>query len=196
MPSKTFYNLDKAKQERLIQKAMNEFSIHKYQDVSINKIIANANISRGSFYMYFTDKEELFEYLIDLKMQSLDSEAKKIIKSVNGNLREFFIKLFYKLTENFDDTMNIGILKNVFMFNRLREKNLENPNHKLFLAVKDYIDTTNLKDYDLEFVFTFISHNLFFAIDEYAKTNDFERIKNKYLWKLDIIFYGIFKEEK
>ena len=111
MPSKTFLNLDKAKQEKLLQKAMQEFSINKYQDVSINKIIGNANISRGSFYMYFKDKEELFEYLVDLKMESLDSEAKKIIKSVNGNLREFFIKLFFKLTENFNDTMNIGIWK-------------------------------------------------------------------------------------
>ena len=31
----------------------------------MNRIIRSAGIPRGSFYMYFTDKEELFGHLMD-----------------------------------------------------------------------------------------------------------------------------------
>ena len=196
MPSKTFFNLPKEKQQKLLETAFQEFANKKYPDVSINKIITNANIPRGSFYMYFNDKEDLFEYLIDIKAKYIEDQAKAIIKEVNGNLQEFFINIFTKLTDDFYTQKNLSIFKNIFIFNRLCAKNLDNPSHKLYLAVKDYIDKSTLKDYDLEFIFSFISHNLFFALDEYSKTNDLEKVKDKYLLKLNIIFYGICKEDK
>ena len=39
MPSKTFFNLDKDKQNKLIEISLKEFASYKYPDVSINKII-------------------------------------------------------------------------------------------------------------------------------------------------------------
>ena len=35
-----------------------------YEKVSINQIIHNADISRGSFYTYFVDKKDLLEYIL------------------------------------------------------------------------------------------------------------------------------------
>ena len=61
MPSKTFLNLDSGKKSKLLEAAMHEFSNRGlYTEVSINQIIMNAGISRGSFYTYFTDKDDLF----------------------------------------------------------------------------------------------------------------------------------------
>ena len=65
MPSKTFYNLSQEKQQKIIDASKKEFSNNLYQDVSLNQIIKNSNISRGSFYMYFTDKEDLYFYLLN-----------------------------------------------------------------------------------------------------------------------------------
>ena len=79
MPSKTFYNLDKEKREKLIEAALNEFSRVEYEKVSINQIIMHANIARGSFYMYFTDKEDLMKYL-------LEEHYKKLLKIINDCL--------------------------------------------------------------------------------------------------------------
>ena len=76
MPSKTFYNLDKEKREKLIEAALHEFSRVEYEKVSINQIIMHANIARGSFYMYFTDKEDLMKYL-------LEEHYKKLLKIIN-----------------------------------------------------------------------------------------------------------------
>lgn len=64
MPSSTFLNLPEDKQNRLMDAASREFSAKPYNEVSINKIIQDAGIPRGSFYMYFQDKEELFRYLV------------------------------------------------------------------------------------------------------------------------------------
>ena len=143
--------------------------------------------------MYFQNKEELFDYIIELKTEHINKLAKETILQVHGNLKEFFIKIFEVFIKNSQNKENMAIMKNILIFNRLRAKQLENPNYKLFQTVKDDIDTKLLKNNDLEFIFCFLSQNLFFALGEYSKTEDYEKVKNKYLKKLDIIFYGIYK---
>ena len=64
MPTSTFFRLPEEKRQRLLDAAWAEFTQVRYVDVSINKIIRQARIPRGSFYQYFTDKEELFYYLL------------------------------------------------------------------------------------------------------------------------------------
>ena len=64
MPSATFLNLAQEKQEKLLEAATREFSSRPYNEASINQIIKDAGIPRGSFYMYFQDKEDLFRYLM------------------------------------------------------------------------------------------------------------------------------------
>lgn len=64
MPSATFFNLPEEKRRRLIEAAWEEMTSVSFDKVSINQIIQNANISRGSFYQYFTDKNDLLHFLL------------------------------------------------------------------------------------------------------------------------------------
>lgn len=64
MPTATFLHLPEDKQSRLMEAASREFSGKPFNEASINKIIQEAGIPRGSFYMYFQDKEDLFRYLV------------------------------------------------------------------------------------------------------------------------------------
>ena len=64
MPSKTFFHLPAEKRERLLLAAEGEVARVPYAEASINRMIRAAGIPRGSFYMYFRDKEELFHYLL------------------------------------------------------------------------------------------------------------------------------------
>jgi AcrR family transcriptional regulator len=48
----------------LLDAAWEEFTQNKFSDVSINRIIQQAHIPRGSFYQYFEDKEELFSFMV------------------------------------------------------------------------------------------------------------------------------------
>jgi len=44
--------------------AIREFAAFGYDKASINRIVENCQIAKGSFYQYFTDKKDLFLYLI------------------------------------------------------------------------------------------------------------------------------------
>jgi AcrR family transcriptional regulator len=64
MPKDTFYNLDPDKQKRIFAAAVQEFSQRRFSEASINQIVKNAGISRGSFYQYFINKEDIYLYMI------------------------------------------------------------------------------------------------------------------------------------
>lgn len=77
MPTQTYLNLSKEKQEKIIMAALKEFSSVPFEKVSINRIIKDAEISRGSFYMYFEDIYDLLQYMLDEARIQLMSDLKK-----------------------------------------------------------------------------------------------------------------------
>lgn len=66
MPTDTFYNLDRAKQQRIIEAGIDEFSKNSFNDSSISNIIEKAEIPRGSFYQYFIDLKDFYKYIISV----------------------------------------------------------------------------------------------------------------------------------
>ncbi|ERJ12495.1 TetR/AcrR family transcriptional regulator [Haloplasma contractile] len=64
MPTETFFNLKQDKRDRILKSAINEFSRYSYQKTNIANIAKQANISKGSMYQYFKDKQDLYIYLI------------------------------------------------------------------------------------------------------------------------------------
>lgn len=65
MPTETFFNLPEAKRQRILEVAIDEFASNDYQNASISRLVARAGIAKGSFYQYFTDKADLYRYLLD-----------------------------------------------------------------------------------------------------------------------------------
>ena len=76
MPSATFFNLPEEKRQRLIEAAWDEMTAVSFDKVSINRIIQNATISRGSFYQYFTDKSDLLHFLLEQVCQNMEQALK------------------------------------------------------------------------------------------------------------------------
>lgn len=70
MPSSTFFRLPEEKRQRLLDAARAEFTRVPLHNISINRIVQAAAIPRGSFYQYFTGKEDLYRYLMtDMRNQ-------------------------------------------------------------------------------------------------------------------------------
>ncbi len=63
MPSQTYFNLPKDKQDRIMDAVIHEAGIHAYETANLANIIRESKIPRGSFYQYFKDKDDLFNYL-------------------------------------------------------------------------------------------------------------------------------------
>lgn len=93
MPSATFYRLAPEKQERLLTAATREFSRRPFSEASINQII-NAGIPRGSFYMYFADKEDLFRYVMEGYVDQLLLVVRESILRCGGDLFEGMLGLY------------------------------------------------------------------------------------------------------
>ncbi|GAB4532764.1 MAG: TetR/AcrR family transcriptional regulator [Anaerolineales bacterium] len=64
MPKETFFNLPEEKRGQITEAALDEFATLPYAQASVNRIVERAGISKGSFYQYFQDKEDLFLYLL------------------------------------------------------------------------------------------------------------------------------------
>ena len=82
MPTDRFARLPAEKKEIIRMAAISEFIRVPFEKVSINKIVQNADISRGSFYTYFEDKRDLLQYVFsDILMQAYDFLKKSLIQN-------------------------------------------------------------------------------------------------------------------
>lgn len=90
-----FENLEKEKKERVLEAAMDEFNIHGYGGASTNNIVKNANISKGSLFNYFENKDKLFMYLfkynINKVTENFERNKEEIIKFDLLEAYKFFI---------------------------------------------------------------------------------------------------------
>ena len=66
MPKQTFFNLPDEKRIQVMDAAIEEFAEYGLENASTNRIVASSGISKGSFYQYFEDKQDVFDYIITL----------------------------------------------------------------------------------------------------------------------------------
>ena len=99
MPTETFFRLPEAKRETLLRCARQEFARVPYPDASINRIIHAAGIPRGSFYMYFADKADLFLHLMDQFVDAFTQTVCRLLEEEGGALFPAFRRLFDHLQD-------------------------------------------------------------------------------------------------
>ena len=86
MPTERFYKLPEEKKKAIRDAAMEECIRVPFEKVSINKIIQNAGISRGSFYTYFEDKRDLVRYIFSDTADKLKFFWTKSVVTHGGDL--------------------------------------------------------------------------------------------------------------
>lgn len=94
MPTSTFFHLPEAKRTKLLNAARAEFSRVSYSDASINRIIHAADIPRGSFYMYFSDKGDLFRHLLEEYLQQFSDLLSRLLSQRGGDPFAAFLDFF------------------------------------------------------------------------------------------------------
>jgi len=68
------------KENRLLDTAFTLFTEKGISDTSIQEIVDNANVGKGTFYLYFKDKYEIRDILISRKAKKLFDESLKALK--------------------------------------------------------------------------------------------------------------------
>ena len=71
------------KRERLLNKAYELFTTKGFTNTSISDIVENADVAKGTFYLYFKDKYDLKDKLVEYKTQELFLAANTSLEKNN-----------------------------------------------------------------------------------------------------------------
>ena len=106
----TMKNDKEGKENRLLNTAFKLFTEKGIKDTSIQEIVDNASVAKGTFYLYFKDKYEIRDILIAKKSQKLFSDA---LKSLRKNyISDFSDCIIYIINYVIDElTKNPLLLK-------------------------------------------------------------------------------------
>lgn len=141
------------KQNRLLNTAFKLFTEKGTKDTSIQEIVDNASVAKGTFYLYFKDKYEIRDILIVQKSQKLFSDA---LKSLRKNyISDFSDSIIYIINYVIDElTKNPLLLKFISknlswgVFNKtvlnLHDKSMDSENSVYDLFIKG-IKENNIK---------------------------------------------------
>ena len=103
----------KIKEETMLDTAFDLFTTKGFKDTSVQDIVDNAGVGKGTFYLYFKDKYEIQDYLIARKSKQLFSSA---IKSLNkkdpSSFKDYKDKIIFVIDYIIDElTKNKLLLK-------------------------------------------------------------------------------------
>lgn len=198
MCTETFLRLPEEKRNRFLDAAWEEFAAVPYSDVSINKIIRRAGIPRGSFYQYFTDKTDLFAYLLNDVRDHLVQAFAALLTQAEGDI--FRVQTI--AYDHFHDQRERSCSPLLGRFIRLLrinagldiEKIMSGLPPKPLEALLGQLDTSRLRRQDPEFarrVFSMATLTLGAAMmDSLTKPEHSAEYRRELVERLEIIKYG------
>ncbi len=79
-----FKRIAEEKQERVFRAAANEFASNGYQKASMNSVVKEAGISKGSLFQYFPTKLDLFEKVVAVATHRAKGFLRETRNSTSG----------------------------------------------------------------------------------------------------------------
>lgn len=146
---KAFSNLEVEKRQKIINAAFDEFTEKGYELASTNQIVKNAGIGKGMLFYYFTNKHELFLFLIEYAIEITEKE---------------FLNKLSEAPDLFERFKNVAIQKLAFLTQypnamNFMAKVMINEADQLDETVKEKIHVLEQKTYKL--LYSRIDTNLF-----------------------------------
>ncbi len=114
MPQPTFYSLPKLKRSKVFEAGFKEFSSYNYNNASINRIVKDAFIPKGSFYQYFFDKDDFYWYIINKVLDEQITKYDKLLEGASGNFIKAEEHLFFHFAVLLENDKYRNLIRNVF----------------------------------------------------------------------------------
>lgn len=156
MVKQTFYNLPLEKKKRIIDAIIQEIEQKSYEDISINQIVKNAGISRGSFYQYFDDKSDLLSVILHGFSDELSQKCVRYMIENDGDVFKACESVFDFVIEASKSKSYSVAFKIIFSFTNVSENVIkcESKDHcenkPLLAEIKKYINCELLLKSDEE----------------------------------------------
>lgn len=144
MPRETFYRLSEEKKENIETAIKKELSRVSIAEMSINKIIYDANIPRGSFYQYFENKEDAIKIVVNRYIETEAKLIRSILKRNNGNIFAITVEMYDYIIEQYFNKYTILYI-NIFDFLRKQTHNVMTSTQVSKERIGKYINLDILK---------------------------------------------------
>ena len=201
MPTKTFDNLPQEKKARLIGAIRQELARVPVEEISINKIIARADISRGSYYQYFSGKEDLISLVMQDFGEMLQIAVVESAQKREGDIILIAADVLHTVINFTRQNDNLACYRNVFSFIKIHSKWPQQVIHftpclqELKARTQLAVNTDNLrleKPRDLSDMLEILTFLLLRAIAEYMMDiTQVEVVKEGFYNKLEILKRGM-----
>ena len=205
MATDRFVRLPREKQEVILRAAIKEFAQVPFDKVSINKIIKEADISRGSFYTYFEDKKDVLHYIIMNTLTQYKNAFQRFLKKNEGDIWETLEDLLeYSVCSCFKHGL-LDFFRNITLYSNsddmlgefFKDSSAEDESEKLGRWVFDNIDKSLLKiqrfdDFAL-FMDIAMSSMMMALRSYYREERSLDQVKIEYHRKLEMLRYGVCK---
>ena len=99
MPTERFYRLPEEKRRTIQKAAFREFARVPVDKASINQIIREAEISRGSFYTYFEDKWDVLAYIFEESQKETQEYLYDCLERLDGDIWKALDAFFERIVE-------------------------------------------------------------------------------------------------
>ena len=207
MPTERFNKLPEEKKKAIRDAAIEECIRVPFEKVSINKIIQNAGISRGSFYTYFEDKRDVVRYIFSDTADKLKDFWTTSVVSNGGDLwsaseelldqaitfaqkgKTFQMLQSFVLYQDFDK-----LFSEVHGGNHMGEKK----GNEILAALYEVTDRANFQKTDMKSFTLLVSMIMACVMESIGWYNRHmeseENIKKIFREKLEILQHGICKQ--
>ena len=201
MPSSRFFKLPDEKRSKILRAVHSELAEFPVDELSINRIIHSAGISRGSFYQYFKDKDDLLEYVFSDFRQVMTREIKASIERNQGDMFEVGMDILKKIVAMGSREENRRIFVNVFSYVKVAQRSLVRviaDEEALVNGFVRYIDRSRLKFTSDEEVRELMKLGLALFKDSvcrcFADIDNAPAIMETFRKRIEIIKYGAWKQ--
>ncbi len=204
MASERFLHLPEEKRQRIIAAAREELSRVPYDEVSINRIIREAGIPRGSFYDYFDDKDDMIEYLMGDYCHMMENTIRAMFGRSPLNVFEAAYQVVASTVSFGMEEGRSALCRNLFSCMRMNRRfsfeQLMNNERALVRAGLPLIDRTGFRDASDEAVFLLLDTLVVLARNTVARVFTHPENREHYLvqfeQKLEMIRRGVLLPKK
>ncbi len=198
MPTETFHRLPAEKKQRIFQAAVREFARCRFSEASINQIIKQADIPRGSFYQYFAGKEDLYLYILqEISKEKLDVYNRfTVADSSRGffDVMEEAIHAIFAWADDNEDYNMIGLRMaqddSDFMRETIR-KMAGSKSRMITIIEQDQKKGKIRQDVEAEAILEIIQNISYPLIQEYYSSKNQKAAIDKIKIYFDILFRGL-----
>jgi AcrR family transcriptional regulator len=144
VPKQTFFNLQQDKRKKLIESAEIEFTRVPLFEASIANIIKMAGISRGSFYQYFEDKDDLYFYLLENKLNKAKQHFIGFLEKHQGDLIEALMEMYFYFLTTLSDEEEKNFLRNALIYTSYKVESSFTSMFDTYLDKQEFLKITEL----------------------------------------------------